>query len=105
MSFHLNTRWGGSESGVSLARMAEVLSELDAIDSEHPDVSLTHESEWCLSAFPSGLVIWENVEDASDPRHMQNVSRQKMLDLWVKLSSGQIETINKESWLPGYGSA
>ena len=39
-----------------------VLAELDTpIDEEHPDVAFSHETEWTLSAFPSGLLVWENV--------------------------------------------
>jgi hypothetical protein len=80
-------------------------------DFEHPDVSLKHETEWCLSAFLSGLLIWENVGDVSedaDPipegelvRHMKGVSRQKVLELWLKLAAGDIPAVDAEPWLPG----
>ena len=102
MRFHINTRWGGSESTPTIERMRQVLAELDAADNEHPDVSLTHESEWCLSAFSSGLLVWENVEDG-EPRHMLSVSREKVLELWAKLSEGRISEIDCEAWAPGYG--
>jgi hypothetical protein len=103
MNYFVNTRWGGSEPKPSVDRMREVLAELDGDDDdEHPNVSLTHESEWTLSAFPDGLVIWENAE-ADVARHMLHVSRVKVLDLWIKLSLGQIEAIEQEPWLAGYG--
>ena len=87
----------------SVDRMREVLAELDSgEDDEHPSVSLTHDSEWSMSAFPDGLVIWENAEE-DVARHMLHVSRSKVLDLWTLLSDGQIETIEKEPWIQGYG--
>lgn len=103
MTYHVNTRWGGSEPAPPLDRMREVLSELDGDDDdEHPSVSLSHESEWTLSAFPDGLVIWENVEE-DVARHMLHISRDKVLSLWTKIAAGQIDEIEREPWLPGYG--
>ncbi len=73
-------------------------------DPEHPDVALKHETEWCLSAFRSGLLVWENVEaDADNPRHMTDVPREKVLCLWVKLAQGDIAAVEAEPWLPGCG--
>src|SRR5262245_36058483 len=56
-------RWDGGERNPPVERLREILQELDikTEDFEHSDVSLKHETEWCLSAFPSGLLIWENV--------------------------------------------
>jgi hypothetical protein len=103
MTYHVNTRWSGSESMPSVDRMREALAELDGDDDdEHPSVSLSHESEWTLSAFPDGLVIWENVEE-DVARHMLHVSREQVLTLWIKLAEGQIDEIESEPWLPGYG--
>lgn len=65
MAFHVSSRWGGDEAEPSVDRLRAVLAELDANDDEHPDVALTHESDWCLSAFPSGLLIWENLEQVA----------------------------------------
>ena len=103
MNYHVNTRFGGSEPMPSVDRMREVLTELDGEDDhEHPSVSLTHESEWSMSAFPDGLVIWENAEE-DVARHMHHVSRSRVLELWTKLAEGQIDEIEAEPWLAGYG--
>jgi hypothetical protein len=104
MAFHVTSRWGGDESKASTDRMSEILAELDSVDDEHCSVSLTHESEWCLGAYPGGLLVWENLEDG-DPRHMNNVSRERVLDLWMQLSEGNVEAIEAEAWLPGYEDA
>jgi hypothetical protein len=100
MTFHVRSRWGGDESEPSVDRLRAILEKLDAEDDEHPDVALTHESEWCLSVFPSGLVIWENFEE-NEPRHMNGVSRERVLALWLKLAQGQLDDIEAEPWLQG----
>ena len=102
MTFHLTFRWGNNESDVGVDRMVAALGELDAHDQEHPDASLTHESEWSLAAFESGLLVWENLE-SGEPRHMKAVPRDKVLRLWTALSRGELALIEAEAWLPGYG--
>ena len=105
MTYFVSTRWGGDERDVSTERMREILSELDTVDLEHPSVSLTHETEWSLGVFSDGLVIWENVEGNGDPCHMNHVSRDQVLDLWMKLSDGKITEVAAEPWLTGYEDA
>ena len=100
MAFHVTTRWGRDEPDPTLARLREILTQLDADDPEHPSVSLTHETEWSLGAYPCGLLVWENLE-AGEPRHMNGVSRERVLELWVQLSHGRIADIEAEPWLPG----
>ena len=104
MASHISTRWGGDESNVSVKRMREILRELDVDDVDHPSVSLMRESEWCLDAYPGGLLVWENLEDG-EPRHMNDVSRERVLELWIQLSTGNLGAIESEPWLPGYGDA
>ena len=102
MAFHLTTRWGAAEPEPTVARMREVLSQLDADDPEHPYVSVTHESEWCLGAYPGGLLVWENLESDDPPRHMNGVPPERVMKLWVKLSQGRLAEVEAEPWLPGY---
>ena len=80
MAYHLTTQFGAMESNPSPERMAEVLDGIRPDDEEHPDVSLTCESEWCISVFASGLVTFENLEDG-EPKHMRGLSRREILDL------------------------
>lgn len=102
MGFHATTRWGGDESEPTVERLREILGQLDAEDDEHPSISLTHDSEWCLGAYPSGLLIWQNVEAAEKPRHMNDMPRERVLELWIKLSRGMLDEMEREPWLPGY---
>ena len=102
MAFHITNRWGAMERDPPIARLRELLQSLDIDDKEHPDVALTHESGWCLSAFPSGLLVWENDETNSVPRHMKAVPREAVLRLWLELAQGDIATIEAEPWKRGY---
>ena len=101
MTFHVTTRWGGDLKTPPVGRLREVLDELDVEDDEHVSVSLTHESEWCLGAYPGGLLVWENLE-GDDPKHMNHVSRDRILELWLLLSEGELAAIHAQPWLPGY---
>ncbi len=102
MAFHLTTRGGEFEVEPTIARMQEILTQLDIADAEHTSISLTHESEWCLAAYPGGLLVWENLESDEPPRHMNGVPQGKVLELWVKLSQGRLADVDSELWLPGY---
>ena len=103
MSYWVNHLMGNSDIEFPLASLEDLYAELAQADSEHPEVSLTHESEWSLSAFSSGLLVWENVAGEGDPKHMRDVPREKVLQLWALLSKGAIPDIDRENWLPGYG--
>ena len=104
MAYHLTTQLGAMESGPSPERMAEVLDGIDPDDEEDPDVSLTHESEWCISVFASGLTTFENLEDG-EPMHMRGLSRQQILGLWQQLARGGIDALCALPLKPGYGDA
>jgi len=102
MAYHLTTQFGADESDPSPERMAEVLDTIDPNDVEHTDVSLTHESEWCISLFASGLVTFENLEEG-EPMHMRGLGRRQMLGLWQQLARGDIDALLALPWKPGYG--
>jgi hypothetical protein len=101
--FHLTTRWGDSVDEPSLEQMREALAELDVEDVEHPDTWLEHESGWSLSAFEVGL-LWQNIETDEPPRHIKDVTRERVLELWLKLAEGKVAEIDAEPWLPGNGA-
>ena len=102
MSYHVNRRWGDIDDNPAVEKMREALAELDVEDVEHPDVTLIHESGWCLGAYRNGLLIFENLE-AGEPRHMRGISREHVIELWQRLSRGELSAIEVEPWKPGYG--
>jgi hypothetical protein len=104
MAYSASDRWGATELNPPIERLRELLQSLDIEDKEHPDVALKHETEWCLSAFSSGLLVWENVEaKGNNAKHMKCVPREAVLGLWLKLTRGDIAAVQAEPWRPGYG--
>jgi hypothetical protein len=101
MGFTITHSSGRMERNPSLEMLPQLLDELQSADEEHGDVSLTHETEWCLSVSKSGLVYFDNLE-ADEPHHMDNVSREKILEMMKCLSLGEIENVRRENWLSGY---
>ncbi|MFE0522978.1 hypothetical protein [Streptomyces sp. NPDC058954] len=76
-----------------------MLDGLAQADDEHPDVSLTHESGWCLSAFGGGLLVWENAdEDSAAPGEMREFGREETLQIFGLLTAGDIASIYALSW-------
>jgi hypothetical protein len=105
MSYSVTNRQGETFEDAEGADIDAVLAELDEpVDEEHPDVSLSHETEWALSAFPSGLLVWENVEEDDEPRHLTGVDRSLVRSLWLALAKGDLATVEAQPWRPGYGS-
>lgn len=104
MTYHVTHRYGAMERNPGTSTFAKLLAELKTRteDTEHGDVAVTHESEWCISVSLSGAVVLENLEDG-EPRHMKGVAENKILELWQLLAEGRLESIEKEPWLPGYG--
>ncbi|MEM7246837.1 MAG: hypothetical protein AAF533_15905 [Acidobacteriota bacterium] len=104
MTYHVTHWTGESERDLPLERLSELLDELAEADDEHPDVSLTHESEWCLSMGRAGQVTFENLEEGG-PRHLLSVSRESRIELLRMLARGQIGALLALDWFPGYPRA
>ncbi|PJN28112.1 hypothetical protein [Kitasatospora sp. CB02891] len=95
MSYFMYDVMGGTVDEPDPEAMRRVLDDLTNADDEHPDVSLSHESGWCLSAFRSGLLIWENTEDGSvAPVEMREVTREEILRLFRLLAAGDIASVD-----------
>lgn len=103
MTYFVRSRWDATEHTPPRLRMSQLLEELDAHDTEHPDVSLTHESGWSLSVYASGLVVLENAEDDEGPFHMEALSRTAALRLWELLAEGSLDALRTDDWIAGYG--
>jgi putative hemolysin len=91
------------ESDPPLSALPDLLRELDEQpeDSEHGDVSVSHESGWCISVSRGGYVVFEHLEDGGE-RHMRDVPAAKIIDLWSRLARGDIASMEAEAWRPGY---
>ncbi len=89
----------------TIDNFSTLLDMLNEANEAHCDISLTHETEWCLSVFKSLKVVWENLDKEDvEPRYQEQVSVEDIARLWKSLSEGKLEIINNESWLNGYGN-
>lgn len=102
MTTHLERRWGGSIQDPSEVEMQAALSELSKRNSEHPDCWLSSEDGWTVTASEDGRVTLENVESGEGPWHLQDQPQVAVLELWRFLKAGDIQSIRKQDWLPGY---
>ncbi len=103
--YYVADGWGDSVNSPNVEEMKKLLDKLDIDDPEHCEAWLTHtESGWTLACHPNNEVVFENDEQNISPRHLTNVSRDKMLTLWQKLANGKIDELEKESWLSDYTS-
>jgi hypothetical protein len=106
--YYICDGWGESIDLPTVKEMQKFLDKLDIDDEEHCEVWLDNSTYgWTLSCFPSNRVVFLSNEDKEEtvaPRHLKDVSREKMLNLWQKLASGKIIEVEKEPWLPGYTS-
>jgi hypothetical protein len=85
-------------------KISQLVAELDAyLDDEHPDVSVSHASGWTLSAFSSGLVVWENLDEDTTPRHLRDVTRDHLATLMTLCGEGQLDRLERLPWHNGYG--
>jgi len=102
MGFHVTHRLGNMEEAPR-STFPILLKELEASpeDIEHTSVSVTHESEWCLSAYRNGYVAFENLEEG-EPRHMVDLAPEKIISLWHLLADGNLDALEVEPWQPGY---
>jgi hypothetical protein len=104
MAVTLTHRGGEMNGYVDDADLDGLVAELDGPeDPEHPDVSVAHESGWALSAFPSGLVVWEDVEGDGPRGHRVSVSRDEVRRLFRLLAGDELGEVASFGWEPGNG--
>ena len=102
MNCHLTTRFGRCIQNPSDQDIDRALEELSIEDNEHPDTSITIDGEWCISLFPSGLAVFENLEHG-EPRHLRDVSVEDAKVMWALFVSGDLAELSRLSWKSGYG--
>ncbi len=103
MTYHVTHYTGSMEADFPVERFGDLYDELCSADSEHSDVSVTHESEWSLAVYKSGFVVLENLEDG-DPLHAGPLDRETVLELMRAVAEGRIADAQAHSWTDGYPS-
>lgn len=102
MSAYVTHPFGDSNDIFDLSELEKLYEEKDLGDGEHFGVDLANNG-WVLGLYPSNILVWENLEDEkSKPKHLNNVTKEKVLELWKKLFLGKIEEIEKEPWEDEY---
>ena len=97
MAFVITHRDGAMESDGPIELLSALISELEWDNAEHPDIAISHESGWSLSAYPSGLVLWGNV-DSDDPELRMQVPRHRQLELMRAVATGDLTTVDGQAW-------
>lgn len=93
---------GETEIDYPLENLTTLLNELNGIEDEMAQVALTHQSDWCLSINPQGLLMWENnILPLEYCWYMEGVSQEKVVALWHLLAQGEIDKIKQENWIEG----
>ena len=93
MSFTITHRIGSMDTDPSGSWLESLLAELTWMDEEHPDVAVAHESGWSLSAFPSGLVLWQNLDDESLGVRRGRFSPDALHDAFEAVSRGHLDAV------------
>jgi hypothetical protein len=107
-AFFILHRWGKSERSIDITSLELLVEELDspqsASDDEHVSVSVRLPNGCSISAYRSGLVLFENVEDLSvDPRHIRVKSRKEARELMELLVSDKRQELEQQRWEIGNG--
>jgi hypothetical protein len=101
MSYHVTSWTGQIEKEYPSARFGELLDQLSKADAEHPDVAVTHESEWSITVYKSGFVVLENLEDG-EPTHLGPLDKTAIVQLMVAVAEGRIDELQAMPWVAGY---
>lgn len=86
---------------VTESQIRDLLAELDDDDPEHPDVWITdEETGWELVAQgrPSVMLVLQNEDDESPRRTMSGVTRDRAVDLFLKLVQERLDELLAEPW-------
>ncbi len=99
LQYYATDRNGVTWMNPDVAELRKILLSLDQISPDHPEVWLSHfASGWCLSAFPGGTLHLDNEIAKHPTRELKNLSSTKMLELWLRLTRGEIDQIIVHPW-------
>lgn len=93
---------GSGEDNPPLENLSGLYDELFSSGIEDGNVAVIHDdSGWCISAHRDGGLVFEHLGNGGE-RHMNQVPRERVLELWKRLIAGEIDGLLAESWKPGY---
>jgi len=98
MSFVITHTSGEMDRDPPVESLKALVGELDSADPEHPDVAVSDESGWTLSAYPDGWVRWENVEEGDEAFELADVSRDEVARLFTLVARGDLDAVRELPW-------
>jgi len=98
-SCYLSNGLGDSLDDPTEEQMRAFLAAIDWTDVEHGAAWLTDEDENSLEINAGGRLVFSVGEDS--PVHLLDCDHDKVVKLWKKLASGDLNSIRSEAWQPG----
>jgi hypothetical protein len=99
VTYFISNGYGDSEDEPTVAVMRRFLHELDPSDEEHGAAWVTDDLGRLLEWNVGGRLVFDN--RSRDPRHMLNVSIERVVELWQLLVQGRILEVESEPWSLG----
>jgi len=91
---------GSNEYNPPLGSLPLLFDELEGENDPYCYVSVVHESDWNLSFYANGVLLFSNTYEV-ETFYMLNVAKEKVLALWRDLAVGKMEVIQQEPWSEG----
>ena len=98
MGFYVCNGSGDSAKSPSLDTMRTFLDGLDPEDEEHGAAWLTDDEGNSLEYGLGGNLCFSRADQL---RHLPHVSKERVIELWLKLASGRLNELEREPWQPG----
>src|ERR671910_681222 len=92
-TFSILHRDGRAEADPQGQWMSALLGELEPVEGEQPGVAVRHRSGWTLSAFPTGLVAWQNTE-LGRPERRAFFSIDQLRLAFEHVARGEVELVD-----------
>ena len=90
MGYTVTHRCGDMDRDFPIEAFGELLDELAKADLEHPDIAVTHESEWSLSVHKTGMLLLEHLE-VGEALRFGPIGRDATLNLMALVAEGRID--------------
>src|SRR5688500_4324820 len=91
---------GSGDDDPSPETLALLYDELQWSSPEHGDVAVVDEDTgWAMSAHRDGRLVIEHLVDGA-PRHMIPVTKDRVIELWMRFIGGDLDGVLKEPWRP-----
>lgn len=93
---------GSGDDGLPTSSFESLYDELRYADGEHNDVAvIDDDTGWCITAYPSGLVIFQCLADGI-AFHMRGIDKLQVIQMWMQLSRGDLDGVRKLPWKSGF---